>query len=167
MRGQDPELERLRHEMDAAQRQIDSAKAALDAHSARRDSVKLALDRCKSEISFLKAQLNQEYDAIRACRAARDRYSADQHRYSADSLKASLQRQYEMKDRYYEQMNGGRGGFDTALAELRSAQERRHRASDAFHARLEQLKGENQRARAKWHETRCKVCGATIRYHED
>ena len=33
--------------------------------------------------------------------------------------------------------------------------------------RLAEVRAERDRQRLKWHETRCKRCGATIKYHED
>ena len=163
----DPELERLRAEMDAAQRQIDSAKQRLDYIGPRRDAIKREIESVNYRIADLKHSIDIEYEAIRACRQAHNKIDADNHRWSAQDFKAALDREYSIKNGYFEQLSAIRSEFEPALAELRSAQERKRRAREAFQARLAALKAANEASRAKWHEKPCSKCGKTIRYHED
>ena len=73
MRKSDPELERLRSEKEAAQRDIDSAKAQLDRLSPQRSAYQSQIQSINATIADLKQQISSERDAIRICRAARDR----------------------------------------------------------------------------------------------
>ena len=163
----DPELERLRAEMDAAQRQIDAAKQRLDYIGPRRDAIKREIESINYRIADLKRSIDIEYEAIRACRQAHNKIDADNHRWRAQDFKAALDREYSIKNGYFEQLSALKSEFEPALAELRSAKERKNRARDAFQARLATLKAANEEARAMWHEKPCAKCGRTIRYRED
>lgn len=181
MPAKDYELDRLRSEIDAAQRKIDNAKSRLDLISSRRDSYNSEIQSCKYRIADLRNSIDREYEAVRICRQNKDRYYADDHKYKAQSFQNALSREREILNSYYEKKNGFKAEFDSALGALRDAKARKKRASDAFHARLNQVRAEREkekaqrdqaraqrdREKAKWHETRCKKCGAPIRYHED
>ena len=167
MKSKDFELERLRGEMDSAQRVIDSAKSRLDALSPRRDSIKREIDSCKYRIADIKHSIDEEYRMMKICFERNDRIDASTHKWNAESYKNALQREYEIKNSYYSQMDGMKSDYESALSALREAKSRKQRAREAFNARLEIVRAENERARAQWKETRCKKCGATIRYHAD
>lgn len=87
MRKSDPELERLRSEKEAAQRDIDSAKAQLDRLSPQRSAYQSQIQSINATIADLKQRISSERDAIRVCRAARDRISADTHRYTCKAIR--------------------------------------------------------------------------------
>lgn len=164
MRKNDPELERLRSEKEAAQRESDSIKAQLDRISPQRNAYRDQIQSINATITDLKQRINSERDAIGICKAARDRISADTHRYNLQSYKAALQEQYSIKNSYSSQMSMSRSEFDSALNSLRAAKERKQRVQEAFNARLSQLKAEREAEAQKWRETSCKKCGQTIRY---
>lgn len=164
MRKNDPELERLRSEKEAAQREIDSIKAQLDRISPQRNAYRDQIQSINATITDLKQRINSERDAIGICKAARDRISADTHRYNQQSYKAALQEQYSIKNSYSSQMSMSRSEFDSALNSLRAAKERKQRVQEAFNARLSQLKADREAEAQKWRETSCKKCGQTIRY---
>lgn len=164
MRKNDPELERLRSEKEAAQREIDSIKAQLDRISPQRNAYRDQIQSINATITDLKQRINSERDAIGICKAARDRISADTHRYNLQSYKAALQEQYSIKNSYSSQMSMSRSEFDSALNSLRAAKERKQRVQEAFNARLSQLKADREAEAQKWRETSCKKCGQTIRY---
>lgn len=167
MRKSDPELERLRSEKEAAQRDIDSAKAQLDRLSPQRSAYQSQIQSINATIADLKQRISSERDAIRVCRAARDRISADTHRYNLQSYQAALQEQYSIKNSYYSQKEMSKSEFDSAVSSLRAAKERKQRAQEAFNARLSQLKAEREAEAQKWRTTSCKKCGREIRYHTD
>lgn len=167
MRKSDPELERLRSEKEAAQRDIDSAKARLDRLSPQRSAYQSQIQSINATIADLKQRISSERDAIRICRAARDRISADTHRYNLQSYQAALQEQYSIKNGYYSQKEMSKSEFDSAVSSLRAAKERKQRAQEAFNARLSQLKAEREAEAQKWRTTSCKKCGREIRYHTD
>ena len=167
MRKSDPELERLRSEKEAAQRDIDSAKAQLDRLSPQRSAYQSQIQSINATIADLKQQISSERDAIRICRAARDRISADTHRYNLQSYQAALQEQYSIKNSYYSQKEMSKSEFDSVVSSLRAAKERKQRAQEAFNARLSQLKEEREAEAQKWRTTSCKKCGREIRYHTD
>jgi len=167
MRKNDPELERLHSEKEAAQRDIDSAKAQLDRLSPQRSAYQGQIQSVNATIADLKQRISSERDAIRICKAARDRISADTHRYNLQSYQASLQGQYSIKDSYISQMNMSKSEFNAALNSLRAAKERKQRAQEAFNARLSQLKAQREAEAQKWRTTSCKKCGREIRYHTD
>lgn len=167
MRSSDPELERLRSEKEAAQREIDSAKAQLDRISPQRNAYRGQIQSINATIADLKQRINSERAAIGICKAARDRISADTHRYNLQSYQAALQEQYSIKNSYFSQMNMSRSEFDSALNSLRAAKERKQRAQEAFNTRLSQLKADREAEAQKWRETRCKKCGQSIRYRID
>lgn len=164
MRKNDPELERLRSEKEAAQREIDSIKAQLDRISPQRNAYRDQIQSINATITDLKQRINSERDAIGICKVARDRISADTHRYNLQSYKAALQEQYSIKNSYSSQMSMSRSEFDSALNSLRAAKERKQRVQEAFNARLSQLKADREAEAQKWRETSCKKCGQTIRY---
>lgn len=167
MPGKDYELERLRGEMEYAQRDIDSAKARLEPISMRRNSLKSQLDSINYRITDIKRQIDNEYQMLKACYQARDRISAENHKYNVKSYKDGLQREYEIKKGYYEQLNALKSDYESALAVLRSAKEKKNRARNAFNARLQIVRANNESEHAKWKDKSCKICGATIRYHID
>ncbi len=167
MAGKDSELERLRYEMDAAQREIDNIKSRLDPLSYRRDSIKSQIDSSNYRIADLKHSVDNEYQAVRICQQAHNKLDADNHRYRANSFKEALQREYDIKKGYYDQLNNIKYDFDSAVSALRDAKARKQRARDAFNARLAIVKAENERRKAEWKETHCRVCGKAIRYHVD
>lgn len=104
MRKNDPELERLRSEKEAAQREIDSIKAQLDRISPQRNAYRDQIQSINATITDLKQRINSERDAIGICKAARDRISADTHRYNLQSYKAALQEQYSAVNKAYRQV---------------------------------------------------------------
>jgi chromosome segregation ATPase len=165
MPGKDFELERLRSEMDAAQREVDSAKARLDPIGTRRDGIKSQINSVKYRIDDIKHSIDEEYRMMKICYQSRDRIGAENHKYNAESFKGALQREYEIKKGYYDELHCLQNDFESALDAVRSAKERKQRAREAFNARLELVKAQNERERAKWKEKPCKICGAAIRYH--
>lgn len=167
MAGKDCELERLRAEMDAAQRDIDSAKGRLDSISSKRSGIKSQIETINYRIADIKHHIDEEYRMMKICYEARDRIDAENHKYNAQSYKNSLQREYEIKNSYYIQLDGIKSEFESALYDLRSAKEWKQRAREAFQARLQILKIRNEQERAKWRVKSCKNCGKPIRYRVD
>jgi len=167
MRKNDPELERIQSEKEAAQREIDSAKAQLDRISPHRNAYQDQIQSINAKIADLKQRIDSERDAIGICKAARDRISVATHRYNLQSYQAALQEQYSIKNSYSSQMNMSRSEFDSALNSLRAAKERKQRAQEAFNTRLSQLKADREAEAQKWRETSCKKCGQSIRYRID
>lgn len=167
MAGKDYELDRLRGEMDAAQREIDNASSRLDAINSRRDGIKSQISSCKYRIADIKHSIDNEYEAKRVCYQAHDHLGVQNHKYRAESFRDALRREHEICNGYYNQLNSFKGEFDSAVAALSSAKERKRKAREAFNARLEVLKANNAMEKAKWKETTCRKCGATIKYHID
>ena len=165
MAGNDYELNRLRGEMDAAQREIDNASSRLDSINSKREGIKSQISSCKYRIADIKHSIDNEYQAMKICYQAHDHYSIQNHKYRAQSFKDALRREHEICDGYYSQLNSYKGEYESALAALRSAKDRKRRAREAFNARLEILKANNAMEKAKWKETTCKICGAKIAYH--
>lgn len=167
MAQKDYELERLRGEMDIAQRAIDSAKNRLDPIRSQRDSIKSEINSINYRIADLKHSIGCEYDAIRICRQARAIYDADNHKYRAESFKDALQREYEMKNGCYSRLDMLKSDYEAALSALNDAKAKKQSAREAFNARLQIVKEQNETRRAKWKETACRKCGKTIQYHVD
>lgn len=167
MAGKDPELQRLSSEMDQAQRAIDSAKARLDPIRDKRSSIKSQMDSISYNIADLKRTIGNEYEAMRVCKAARDRIGADNHRYNAESYRSSLSSQYDIKNGLRSQLDYLRSDYDSAMSALNDAKARKQQLRESFNRRLEYLKAESEREKASWRETTCKRCGTTIRYRID
>ena len=167
MAQKDYEIERLRGEMDSAQRAIDVAKSRLDPIRSQRDSIKSEINSIKFRIADLKHSIDLEYDAIRICRQARNSYDADNHRYRAQSFKDALQREYEMKAGCYARLDMLKSDYESALSALNDAKARKQAAREAFNSRLQIVKDRNAARRAEWKETACKKCGKPIQYHID
>ena len=167
MSGNDAELERWRNEMDAAQKEIDQAKFRLDGISERRNSIKSQIESANIRIADIKHSIDEEYQGARYCRSVRDFYGADNHKYRAESFIAGLQREKEIKNSYYLQLEGIKPEYEAALYSLRSAKERKQMAREAFQNRLQYLKYMNEQEKAKWREKNCQKCGMTIRYRID
>ena len=167
MSGNDRELERLKSEMDTAQRAIDTAKSRMDSIGARREGIRREIESVNYRIADLKRHIDEEYRAVKVCYEARDKLHAENHKYNAQSYRDALQREYEIKKSLYEKLDMLKPEFESALASLRSAKGRKQRAIEAFKARLQILKQQNEMERAKWKEKPCRICGAVIRYHVD
>ena len=155
----DYELDRLSKEIDSAKRDVESAKSRLDAINRKRSGIKRQIESCKYRIADLKHSVNMEYEGVRICRAARDRLHADRHRYRAESFKNALDREYDIKDRYYTELNSYKSEYESALCILRNAKARKQKAIEAFQFRLEIVKAQNKQKKAQWKETYCKKCG--------
>ena len=162
--AKDYELDRLHHEIETAQRAIDSAKSRLDFVNSRRSGIKSQIESCKYRIADIKHSVDLEYGYMRTCRSARDHIGADNHRYNAESFKNALNREYEIKNGYYTELNSYKGEYESALNDLRNAKARKHQAIEAFQSRLQIVKAQNEQEKAQWRETYCKKCGKKISY---
>ena len=167
MAGNDPELARLKSELDSIQREIDQAKRRLDEINNSRNFIKSQIDSQNYKIADLKRTIDEEYQAVGLCRRAGNRYDADNHRYRAESFRDSLSREYDIKNDLYNQLNYYKSDYETALFNLRSAKERKQRVMEAFQSRLQFLKSQNEMEKAKWKVKYCRICGKEIRYHVD
>lgn len=165
--AKDFELDRLHNEIESAKSAIESAKSRLDTVNSKRSGIKAQIDSCKYRIDDLKRSRDMEYDYMRTCRAARDRIGADNHRYNAESYTAAIQREYEVKNRYYEDLNYYKSDYESALNDLRNAKARKQQAIEAFQSRLQIVRVQNELRRSQWKETNCKKCGKVIKYHID
>lgn len=162
--AKDYELDRLHNEIETAQRAIDSAKSRLDFVNSRRSGIKSQIESCKYRIADIKHSVDLEYGYMRTCRSARDHIGADNHRYNAESFKNALNREYEIKNGYYTELNSYKGEYESALNDLRNAKARKHQAIEAFQSRLQIVKAQNEQEKAQWRETYCKKCGKKISY---
>lgn len=165
--NKDYELERLGNEIDCAQNEINIAKSKLDYIATRRDPIKSQLESSKYRIDELKRYVSSEYEAMRYCYQCHDKISAENHRYNAQSYKDSLQREYEIKNSYYTELNGFKTDYENALYQLRTAKEKKQQLLSSFKSRLEFLKSEHRAEQEKWREKPCKLCGSSIRYRID
>ena len=162
--AKDYELDRLHNEIETAQRAIDSAKSRLDFVNSRRSGIKSQIESCKYRIADIKHSVDLEYGYMRTCRSARDHIGADNHRYNAESFKNALNREYEIKNGYYTELNSYKGEYESALNDLRNAKARKRQAIEAFQSRLQIVKAQNEQEKAQWRETYCKKCGKKISY---
>ena len=162
--AKDYELDRLHNEIETAQRAIDSAKSRLDFVNSRRSGIKSQIESCKYRIADIKHSVDLEYGYMRTCRSARDHIGADNHRYNAESFKNALNREYEIKNGYYTELNSYKGEYESALNDLRNAKARKHQAIEAFQSRVQIVKAQNEQEKAQWRETYCKKCGKKISY---
>ena len=165
--AKDYELDRLHNEIKSAQRAVDSAKSRLESVNSRRSGIKSQIESCNYRIADLKHSVDLEYDAVRTCKAARDRIGADNHRYRAESFKDALRREYDIKNGYYTELNSYKSEYESALNDLRNAKAKKQQAIEAFQSRLQIVKAQNEQKRAQWKETFCKKCGKKISYHID
>lgn len=164
---QDYQLEQLKNEMDAAQRDIDIHKSCLDSVTQRRDSLKDQISSLKYEIANLKNERSREYDAAAESYRERSHEWAAIHKCNAQSLGDSIADKYSILDSYFEQLNVVKSERDSVFEAFKEAKERKYRALDEFKRRLEIVRAERDAERAKWHEKSCRKCGSIIRYHED
>lgn len=162
--AKDYELDRLHNEIEAAQRAIDSASSRLDHVNCRRSGIKSQIESCKYRIADIKHSIDLEYGYMRTCRIAKDRIGADNHKYNAESFKNALNREYEIKNGYYTDLNAYKSEYESALNDLRSAKARKRQAIEAFQSRLQIVKAQNAEKKAQWKETNCKKCGKKISY---
>ena len=162
--AKDYELDRLHNEIEIAQRDIDAAKSRLDSVNGRRSGIKSQIESCKYRIADIKHSVDLEYGYMRTCRSARDHIGADNHRYNAESFKNALNREYEIKNGYYTELNSYKGEYESALNDLRNAKARKRQAIEAFQSRLQIVKAQNEQEKAQWRETYCKKCGKKISY---
>jgi len=165
MAGKDLELQRLGNELDNAQRAIDAAKVRLDQIAPRRANIKSQIEGVNYRIADTRRMVQSEYDSMKLCYQARNKYDAENHRYRAQSFKEGLQREYDLKNGLYSELNMIKVDFDSALAALRDAKDRKAQIREQFNARLAAVKANNEAERAKWKTTSCKCCGAQVRYH--
>ena len=98
-----------------------SAKSRLESVNSRRSGIKSQIESCNYRIADLKHSVDLEYDAVRTCKAARDRIGADNHRYRAESFKDALRREYDIKNGYYTDLNSYKSEYESALNDLRNA----------------------------------------------
>ena len=138
--------------MYVAQRDTDSAKGRLDRISYNCSCIKSQIEAINYRIADIKNHIDEEYRMMKICYEARDRIDAENHKYNAQCYKNSLHSEYEIKNSYYSQLDGIKIEFESALSDLRSAKERKQRAREAFHVRLQVLKNQNEQERAKWRE---------------
>ena len=179
-RPNDLELEQLRNEMTAAQEDMDRIKARMTALTEQRSTIREEVGGVKSRLAQLKQNIDREYDAMRAGFAQHDVQGANRHKRVAESLKQQLDAEYKKKDLCYEKLGVAKVEFEASLEDLNKARDRKHKAGEAFHVRLEALKAANppkpreeRRPQPKkhkdkelqWKQTTCKMCGKPIYYH--
>ena len=189
-RPNDMELERLRNEMTAAQEEMDRIKDRMSALNEQRSGIREEVGGVKARLAQLKQNIDREYDAMRAGFQQSDVQGANRHKRVAESLKQQLDAEYKKKDLCYEKLNTAKAEFESALEQLNQARDRKHKAGEAFHVRLEALKAANppkpredrkpgadrkprrdqKPAKGKdkdlqWKQTTCKMCGKPVYYH--
>ena len=164
MAGNDPTVERLRAEIAACDREIESAQSDLDHISRGRSAYQSEIQNINYRIDDLKRQIDREYEAMRTCRAAHNRNDADNHRMRAQDFKNELSRQFDLRRNAIERTKSNGGSFQAALDRKRSAIERKKRAKEQLFARFDELKREREQRESKWKEKSCKKCGRSFRY---
>ena len=185
-RPNDMELEQLRGEMTAAQEDMDRIKERMSALNEKRNAIREEVGGVKVRLAQLKQNIDREYDAMRAGFAQHDVQGANRHKRVAESLKQQLDAEYKKKDLCYEKLGAAKLEFEASLEELNKARDRKHKAGEAFHVRLEALKAANppkpremqerkprreQKPRQpkdkdlQWKQTTCKMCGKPVYYH--
>ena len=142
-RPNDMELEQLRNEMSAAQEDMDRIKERMNTLTEKRNAIREEVGGVKSRLVQLKQNIDREYDAMRAGFGQHDVQGANRHKRVAESLKQQLDAEYKKKDLCYEKLGVAKVEFEASLEELNKARERKHKAGEAFHVRLEALKAAN------------------------
>lgn len=154
------ELDRLKVDYGRAKERVGTCAAELD--RARAD-----VNYYKREIAQLKSVMASERQMASACYAAGDHYGAKSHSYNIQNMKPRLDSLYDGKQRAYGPVESAKVRFQQAVDEKRRIGAQLNAAREAFNKRLSEVRAEKAREQSKWHEKRCKNCGATIRYHED
>lgn len=163
----DARLDALGSELDRVKERFRLAKERVGARKADLDHARSEYGSIKNELDSVRASIASERDAASYCYHAHDHYGAQSHSANAKIMVPRRDSLYESKSRLYEQMESARASFNEALEEKRRIGSELDAAKEAFNARLREVRAERERERAKWHEKRCRICGATIRYHED
>ena len=166
-RTSDGRLEALGREVDRLKAEYEAAKSRTSAAKNEKDRAYADVAWCKSEIADLKRCIDEEYRAASVCHQAHNSYDAKNHSLNAQNMKPRLNSLYDSKDRAWAAFESYRDAFSAALEEQRRIKTQLDSAREAFQTRLSELKEQNARENAKWHEKSCRVCGATIRYHDD
>ena len=179
----DMELERLRSEMTAAQEDMDRIKERMNTLTEQRNTIREEVGGVKARLTQLKQNIDREYDAMRAGFGQHDVQGANRHKRVAESLKQQLDAEYKKKDLCYEKLGVAKAEFESALEALNQARDRKHKAGEAFHTRLEALKAANppkprtdrkprqeqpkkhKDKELQWKQTTCKQCGKPVYYH--
>ena len=168
MSDKDPEITRIDALIDEARREAANAGALVDELKQRRDAIKFSISSLKANISELKRQADNEYEAVRVCKAAHNRIDADNHRYRAESFRSARSEQYELLDAKYEELNAVRSDLDAAYERLKSATSRKNELFEQRKARVERLRAERAAKAELWKEKPCAKCGTNvIRYRTD
>lgn len=165
--ARDDRLDYLGSELARLKMEYGRAKERVSACASELDRARADVDYYKREIAQLKSVMASERQMASACYSAGDHYSAKNHSYNIQNMKPRLDSLYDGKQRAYGPVESARTRFQQALEEKRRIGAQLSIAREAFNARLAEVKAERSREQSKWHEKRCSLCGATIRYHED
>lgn len=145
MRGNDPQLASYRSRMDDAKRRMDNAMSLIRYIQPSIDSCNSTIEACNYRINDLKRQIDNEYDAVRICRQAKDRYGADTHRCRAEDFKRAKDDQFSIRKGYIEQKKGHVNDIRRAWDTFNAAKKDKQEARKAFNDRLAYLKSQNTR----------------------
>lgn len=165
--SRDSRLDYLGAELDRIKAEYARAKERVGACAAELDRVRADVDYYKREIVQLKSAIDSERQMASACYAAGDHYSAKSHSYNIQNMRPRLDSLYDGKQRAYGPVETARARFQQAVDEKRRLGTQLRTAREAFNNRLAEVRAEKAREQSRWHEKRCKSCGAIIRYHED
>lgn len=166
-RTPDSRLEALGREVDRLKAEYETAKNRTSALKTEKDRAHADVAWCKSEIAELKRCIEEERRAASVCYEAHNHYDAKNHSLNAQNMKPRLSSLYDSKDRAWATFESYRDAFNAALEEQRRIKVQLDSTRKAFQERLTELKNQNARENSRWHEKSCRICGATIRYHED
>lgn len=165
--ARDSRLDYLGAELDRLKADFGRAKERVSVCAGELDRASADFDYYRREIAQLKSVMASELQMASACYAADDHYSANNHSYNIQNMKPRLDLLYDGKQRVRGPVDAARARFQEAVNEKRRIGAWLSAAREAFNTRLAEARAESARRQAKWHEKRCRLCGSTIRYHED
>lgn len=163
----DAELERLFSNISFLEREYESARSETDFYRNQVNSEWGILHDFQTQYRELKEEADEEFRLASYCWEMGDRASAKEHSengkiinerkaYIASGLDSAHSRYDPMKE-----------AFERAKEHQAEVLQRLKAARAEKNRRLDELKIQNEREAAHWHEKNCQKCGKTIRYRDD
>jgi len=155
---QDPELDRLARDRDQAKRALDEARYELDKARSNRDMIQSMygpkLDYLKSAIPDTKVNMKAAFEQASSSWEAGHKSDAKDWSDRGKQLKAEQQGMYTEKEECIAQLKAAGETFRQALNAFQARKAEYETDSKTFFARIDYLKEESAKARAKREEER-------------
>ena len=149
-----------RQQIADAQRELDQISSERERLHSRKTAISSQIDSCRYKIDDLKRSIEREYEGVRTCNQAHDRYYADVHRYNANSYREAKNREFSIMNGYIQESRNLKAELDRLRIRFNAALERKKEAQKC-------LRKYHENEQAQYREKRCRVCGGIIRYRVD